>query len=285
MAKDYYQVLGVSRSASADDIKRAYHGLAKKYHPDLNQNNPSAEARLKEVNEAYEVLSNPQKRQNYDQFGDMDGNPFASGQWSGGGGRGAAGVNFDEILRDFFGGMGGSAPNTRRAPSRGRDIEHEVGVTLREVFEGGVRIVTKGERRIRVEIPANMTDGMRVRVRGEGEAGAAGAGDLFLIIRIEDDPAYERHGNDLTTDLRVDLFTAMLGGQATVSAPNGSALKLTVPAGTQSGRKMKLRGKGLPDGQGGFGDLYARVLIGVPEQLTDAQREQVEALRRALGLG
>ncbi len=283
MAKDYYQTLGVSRGASESDIKRAYHKLAKQYHPDLNKDNPNAESRFKEVNEAYEVLSDPQKRQNYDQFGDPDGNPFAGGM----GGRGGPQMDtadFEEILRGMFGGMNGSTGGFgfgRRAPSRGRDIEHEVGVSLREAYEGTTRIVTKGDRRIRADIPAGVTDGTRVRLKGEGEPGTTGPGDLYLVVRIEDDARFKRDGLDLTTDVRVDWYTAMTGGKVSVPTVTG-VVNVTVPAGTQSGRKLKLKGKGMPDGRGGYGDLYAHVLIGVPERLTDEQRRLAEALHRAL---
>jgi curved DNA-binding protein len=286
MAKDYYQTLGVSRGASESDIKRAYHKLAKQYHPDLNKDNPNAESRFKEVNEAYEVLSDPQKRQNYDQFGDPDGNPFAGGM----GGRGGPQMDtadFEEILRGMFGGMNGSTGGFgfgRRAPSRGRDIEHEVGVSLREAYEGTTRIVTKGDRRIRADIPAGVTDGTRVRLKGEGEPGTTGPGDLYLVVRIEDDARFKRDGLDLTTDVRVDWYTAMTGGKVSVPTVTG-VVNVTVPAGTQSGRKLKLKGKGMPDGRGGYGDLYAHVLIGVPERLTDEQRRLAEALHRALSQG
>ena len=282
MAKDYYQVLGVSKTAEAAEIKKAYHQLAKKYHPDLNKDNPQAESRFKDVNEAYEVLGDPQKRKMYDQFGSADGNPFANPM------RGAGGANgnpaqFDEMLRDMFGGMAGAQQNTgfgfnRRPPARGRDIEHSVGISLKEAYEGTSRLVTKESRRIRATIPAGVTEGSRIQIKGEGEAGAAGAGDLYLVIELEDDPVFERDGLDLITDVRLDVFTALLGGHATVPTVTGTA-QIKIAAGTQSGRKHKLKGKGMPDGKGGFGDLYARVLITVPEHINDEQRRIIEHLR------
>lgn len=282
MAKDYYQVLGVNKGAEAGDIKRAYHQLAKKYHPDLNKDNPQAEARFKEVNEAYEVLSDAQKRKMYDQFGSADGNPFAEAMRGNGG---AGSVQFEELLRDMFGGMAGAKTNRgfgfNQRPVRGRDIEHPVGVSLREAYEGTSRIVTKDNRRIRAEIPAGVTEGSRVQIKGEGEAGAAGSGDLYLIIEIEDDPTFDRDGLDLTTEVRVDVFTAMLGGQVTVPTVTGAA-QVKISPGTQSGRKLKLKGKGMPDGKGGFGDLYARVMLTIPESLTDDQRQLVERLRDSI---
>lgn len=286
MAKDYYQVLGVKKDADAAEIKRAYHQLAKKYHPDLNKDNPQAETRFKEVNEAYEVLGDAQKRQMYDQYGNTEGIPF--NPFDEGGRRSGPGVNsvqFEELLRDMFGGMAGA--NSGRGfgfnsrPVRGRDIEHPVSVTLREAYEGTTRIVTKDNRRIRATIPAGVTDGSRVQLKGEGEAGAAGAGDLYLVIEIEDDAVFERDGLDLITDVRVDAFTAMLGGQATVPTVTGAA-QVKISAGTQSGKKLKLKGKGMPDGKGGHGDLYARVMVTVPEHLTDEQRQAVERLRDSI---
>ncbi|MCU0464635.1 MAG: J domain-containing protein [Anaerolineae bacterium] len=282
MAQDYYQTLGVGRNASEDDIKRAYHKLAKEFHPDLNKDKPNAESRFKEVNEAYAVLSDADKRRNYDQFGSADGNPFA------GRGGGVPGDNyynpstvdpahFEDMLRDMFGGMGSGFG--RRAPSRGRDIEHPVEVSLREAYEGTTRIVTKGDRRIRADIPAGVSDGTRVRLKGEGEAGQAGTGDLYLVIEIEDDLQFERDGLDLTVDVKVDMFTALLGGEATVPTVTGTA-RVKVAAGTQSGRRLKLKGKGMPDGRGGHGDLYARVLVSVPENLTDEQRRAAESFRK-----
>jgi curved DNA-binding protein len=281
MAKDYYQVLGVSKTADAGDIKRAYHQLAKKYHPDLNKDNPQAETRFKEVNEAYEVLGDAQKRKMYDQFGSADGNPFADGM-RGGANAGVNSAQFEELLRDMFGGMSGANSGRgfgfNQRPVRGRDIEHPVGVTIKEAYEGTTRLVTKESRRIRANIPAGVTDGSRVQIKGEGEAGAAGTGDLYLVIEIEDDPVFDRDGLDLTTEVRVDAFTAMLGGHATVPTVTGAA-QVKISAGTQSGRKLKLKGKGMPDGKGSFGDLYARVMISVPEYLTDEQRQLVERLR------
>lgn len=283
MAKDYYQILGVSKTADAAEIKRAYHQLAKKYHPDLNKDNPQAEARFKEVNEAYEVLGDAQKRKMYDQFGSADGNPFAETMRGAGGSGGFGGAGFEDLMRDMFG-FGANSNSSARGfgfsqrPARGRDIEHPVGISLREAYEGTTRIVTKDNRRIRANIPAGVTDGGRVQIKGEGEAGTAGAGDLYLVIEIEDDPTFDRDGLDLITEIRIDVFTAMLGGQATVPTVTGAA-QVKISPSTQSGRKLKLKGKGLPDGKGGFGDLYARIMITVPEQLSDDQRKMVERLR------
>ncbi len=284
MAKDYYQVLGVSKTAEAAEIKKAYHQLAKKYHPDLNKDNPQAEARFKDVNEAYEVLGDAQKRKMYDQFGSTDGNPFADGMR---GGQNVNSAQFEELLNNMFGGMAGGQQgaktrgfgfNQQRQPVRGRDIEHPVAVSLREAYEGTTRLVTKESRRIRADIPAGVTEGSRVQIKGEGEAGSAGPGDLYLVIQLEDDSVFERDGLDLITDVRLDVFTALLGGHATVPTVTGTA-QIKIAAGTQSGRKHKLKGKGMPDGKGGFGDLYARVLITVPEHINDEQRRIIEHLR------
>jgi curved DNA-binding protein len=293
MAKDYYNILGVSRTADDAELKKAFHKKAKLVHPDVNKDDPTAEARFKELNEAYDTLSNPDKRRMYDQFGpdfermqqggpsQRGGNPFGAGNPFGGGAQSVDPSAFEDLMKEFFGSSGGGATRGRRraAPSKGSDIEHPVSVTLREAYEGTTRFITKDGRRIRAEIPAGVGEGTRVRLRGEGEPGSAGSGDLYLMIHIEDDVIFSREGDDLVTDVRVDMFTAMLGGKITVPTVTGSA-KVTLPAGSQSGRKMRLTGKGMPKGPGkGFGDLYARVMITVPESLTDEQRSAIEALQ------
>lgn len=311
MAKrDYYDVLGVSRSADEKEIKKAFHRQAKKYHPDINKNDPNAEARFKEVNEAYEVLTDKEKRPLYDQFGHdfekVQQGGFAGGYPGGMGNMGGAGgyqqtvdpEAFEDLLKSFFGGMGGDAspgagfggmggmggemPGRRsrgRRPPRGQDIEHPLSISLREAFEGTTRFITKGDRRIKADIPAGVSDGTKVRLRGEGEAGAQVPGDLFLVISVEPDPQFTRDGKDLTADVKVDVFTAMLGGKVTVPTVTGS-VTMTIPAGTSSGRKFRIPGKGMPaSGKDKAGDLFARAMVTVPERLTDEQRQMIERLR------
>ncbi len=296
MAKDYYKTLGVSRSASEKEIKQAFRKLAKKHHPDANPNDPSAEARFKELNEAYEVLGDKEKRQMYDQFGTA--NPQQA--WGGAGGArpGSSGpftytttnTDFGD-LGDIFGSLfgrqrGRSSTNANpfggAASIKGQDIEQRVNITLQEAYSGATRLITKGDRTVRVSIPAGAKTGTKVRLAGEGEPSFNGGqpGDLYLIVEVEPDNRFERDGDNLTTEVKVDMFTALLGGEAEVPTL-GRPITLKIPAGTQSGRKFRLSGKGMPVlGQTDkHGDLYARVLVTVPEHLTDTQRELVEQLR------
>lgn len=293
MAKDYYKILGVERGASESEIKKAFRRLAKEYHPDHNPDNPQAEARFKELNEAYEVLGDAKKRAQYDRFGSTF--PGGAGAGPGGAaGQGYTNVDFgdlSDLFGSLFGGRAGRASSTRTRTGGmgfdvpGRDLEQTVTINLNEAYTGTTRLITKGDRTIRVNIPAGATDGTRVRLSGEGEAGTGGAqaGDLYLIVQVEPNSTFERSGDDLTTDVKVDMFTAMLGGEITVPTL-GRPIKLKIPAGTQSGRKFRLSGKGMPKLKDStkHGNLYARILITVPEQLTDDQRTLVEQLRASL---
>ncbi len=301
MAKDYYKTLGVSRSATEKELKQAYRKLAKKYHPDANPDNPNAEAKFKEINEAYEVLSDKEKREMYDRFGTVNPQqvPWGAGANPSGGNGGytytSTNVDFGD-LGDIFGSLFGrqrggdartanvgspfSGANAR--PQRGQDIEQKVGITLQEAYLGATRLITKGERTVRVNIPAGAKTGTKVRLAGEGDAGfgSGAAGDLYLIIDVEPDSTFERDGDDLTVEVKVDMFTVLLGG--TVEVPTlGRPINLKIPAGTQAGRKFRLGGKGMPvlNQADKHGDLYARIVITVPESLTDEQRELVEQLK------
>lgn len=304
--KDYYKTLGVDKNATEKEIKQAFRKQAKQWHPDANQDNPNAEAKFKEVNEAYEVLSDATKRSTYDQFGSVNPQDFGFGGGANGGRYNTYTTNtedmgssgFGDIFEQFFGsasktrrGRGGASQNpfgdfggasTRQA---GQDIEQAVTISLKEAYSGGVRIVTKGDRKLRVNIPAGATDGTRIRLAGEGSPGYGGGanGDLFLVVQVEEDQQFKRSGDDLTVEVKVDMFTALLGGEVEVPTLD-RALKLRVPAGTQSGKRIRLKGKGMPNVKqhDQFGDLYARILITVPENLTDSQRELVENLREQL---
>jgi curved DNA-binding protein len=302
MAKDYYEVLGVGKDASEKEIKQAFRKLAKKLHPDTNPDNPQAEAKFKEINEAYEVLGDKEKREKYDRFGSayqqVGGVPNGTQYYSN-----ADMGDMGDIFESIFGGLGGSGRASRgrtRTTERsgggfpgfggfdvggaeaGRDIEQTVSISLQEAYTGTTRLITKGDRTVRVNIPAGAATGTKVRLAGEGEAGYGGgpAGDLFLIVQVETDPQFERKGDDLYTDIKVDMFTALLGG--TVEVPTlGRPLNLKIPAGMQSGRRLRLTGKGMPKlrQKDQYGDLYARVLITVPEHLNDEQRRLVEELK------
>lgn len=293
--KDYYKILGVQKTASEKEIKQAFRKLAKKYHPDANPNDPGAEAKFKEINEAYEVLSDEEKRKQYDQFG-TGFNPFANA----GNGTGGFYTNVDmregpwsDILESLFGGFGRgdqrtAGPGGFRTTTGnvdGRDYEQLVPISLQEAYTGTTRLVTKGDRKVKVNIPKGATNGTKVRLAGEGEAGIYGgrAGDLYLVVQVEPNPQFERQGDDLYTDVKVDAFTAMLGGVVEVPTLD-RPVKLKIPAGTSSGRRFRLAGKGMPvlRRANEYGDLYARVLVTVPEKLTDEQRKLVEQLRASI---
>lgn len=305
--KDYYQTLGLKRGATEKEVKQAFRRLAKQYHPDHNPDNPNAEARFKEINEAYEVLSDSEKRQMYDRFGTVTPGGFQPGAGgptpytyttSSGGGPDIGDTPFADILETLFGGRGnrGARGGTRgggpfgesmgmgRTP--GQDIEQPVRITLQEAYRGAVRIVTKGERKLKVNIPAGASDGTRVRLAGEGQPGFGGgiSGDLYLVVEVEPDANFKRNSDDLETEFKLDVFTAMLGGEAEIPTLD-RPIKLRVPAGTQSGRRFRLSGKGMPKVKqpDEFGDLYARALITIPESLTPEQKRLVEQLRAALG--
>lgn len=291
MSRDYYDVLGVNRNASDDEIKRAFRSKAKQFHPDANPDNPAAEARFKEVNEAYEILSDEEKRSAYNRFGEnwqhyqgFDGqNPF-----SGAGGH----VQVDDmsdIFETIFGGGGqrrrGGFRTQAAYPRAGDDIEQEVAISLREAYEGTKRIINKNGREITVQIPRGAASGTKVRLSGEGHSGFNGgsAGDLYLVVNVADDAQFERNDDDIHVDVKVDVFTAMLGGE--VEAPTlMRPVRMKIRPGTQTGQKLRLTGKGMPKlrQENAFGNLYARVMIIVPEHLDPAQRELAESLRDSL---
>ena len=292
MAKDYYDLLGVNKSASADEIKKAFRNQAKKYHPDTNPDNPDAEAKFKEANEAYEVLSDAEKRKQYDMFGSVGGN----GQGFGGANNGyyqqgnMNNIDLEDIIGSVFGGgfrsSGSSNPFGQQArPQRGQNIEQEVTISLNEAYHGTTRLLNKDGRQLTVNIPAGADNGTKVRLSGEGHPGRGGqSGDLFLIVSVDENSSkFTRSGDNLSVDFEVDAFTAMLGGKADVPIMGGS-VNLKIPAGTQSGRKFRLTGKGMPvlRKKGKNGDLYARVLITVPAKLNESQLELAEQLRDSL---
>ncbi len=305
MPKNYYDILGVPKTADEKDIKKAFRRLAKKYHPDANQNDPKAEEKFKELNEAYEVLSDPQKKEMYDRFGTANPQGFPGAGAPGGygthtytqnGGDGFAMGDLGSFFETILGGRGRTGSTTsggagfnpfgsRGGSMAGGDIEQPVTITLREAYQGATRIVTKGDRQLRVNIPAGATNGTKVRMSGEGEPGMGGGkpGDLYLIVSVEPDPNFTREGDNLTTDVKIDMFTALLGGEVEIPTLARS-VKLKVPAGTQSGRRFRIPGKGMPVMRqvDTYGDLFARVLITVPERLTDDQRALVEQLRDQL---
>jgi len=315
--RDYYATLGVGKTASDADIKRAYRKLARKYHPDLNPGDKTAEAKFKEVNEAHEVLGDPDKRRKYDELGanwrayeqapppGAGGwsPPFAGGQPGGGTYRTMTPEEMEELFGNqdpfsdffhtFFGGAGGrSTEQGRRGrsarPARGRDVESTVDLTLEEAFTGTTRRISIRHdghaRTVEVRIPAGAKDGARVRAAGEGGAAPPGgaAGDLFLSVRVLPHPRFERRGQDLYTRISVPITAAVLGGEVDVPTIAGGTLRLKVPELTGSGRVFRLRGHGMPTvgKPTERGDLYATAEVLVPTRLTTEQRKHYEALRK-----
>lgn len=288
MSRDYYDVLGVNRGASEDEIKQAYRQKAKQYHPDANPNNPSAEARFKEINEAYEVLRDDVKRAAYNHFGaNWQHYQAANGQNPFGHADGGASyTDMSDLFETIFGGgqRSGFRANAHYARD-GADIERDIDISLREAYEGARRIISKDGREIQVRIPRGAATGTKVRLAGEGHPGIGGgaAGDLYLVVHVAEDPQFKREDDDIHVDVSVDAFTAMLGGEVEVPTMT-RPVRMKVRPGAQSGQKLRLAGKGMPKlrHENAFGDLYARVMIKVPHPLDAAQIELAEVLRDSL---
>lgn len=285
--KDYYEILGVDRNATEAEIKKAYRKLARQYHPDINPGNKAAEARFKEINEAYEVLSDKEKRAKYDRFG-RDWQRYQEMPGFGGFGAGGFGAaDFADIFETLFGGGRGVRSNvTYRA--KGQDIEQPVDITLEEAFSGTQRTLQVQSangalRSITVKIPPGVDTGSRVRIAGEGAPGMGGGprGDLYLVINVLPHSRFERRGDDLYIRVPVDLYTMLLGGEVRVPAMGGRTVTLKVPAGTQNGKVMRVSGQGMPrlrDAQT-RGDLYVTLDVSLPTSLSPRERELVEQLR------
>lgn len=299
MARDYYDALGVSRTASTEELQRAYRTLARQYHPDVNRD-PGAEERFKEISEAYSVLSDPDTRKRYDRFGPDfrqipegyeayadaaraggRGSPFGSGSrvWVDSEGGGFGGIDFDDLLSGLFGSRGAAGPIP------GADQEAELELSVEEAYRGGRRRITlsgAGEpSSFDVNIPPGVTDGQRIRLGGKGgrASGGGATGDLYLVVRIMPHSRYRVSGRDILVDLPLTPWEAALGASVPVPTPGGEA-KVRVPAGSSTGRRLRLRGEGMPNPRGTPGDLYAEVKIMVPRTLTPRERELFEALRR-----
>jgi DnaJ-class molecular chaperone len=287
--KDYYQTVGVARNASADEIRAAYRKLALKYHPDRNPGDKQAEEKFKELNEAYQVLSDPQKRARYDQLGSAYSNYQRGGgtpggfdwsQYSSGGQQvnlndlfGNSG-GFSDFFSAIFGGMGSGMAGADFGTQRAPQYEQTVSVSLQEAYTGSTWALAGGERR--VKIPAGAKTGTKVRVTG----GAPDGSDLYLKVNVHADPNFERDGNNLSTTVTVDVFTALLGGEVEVPTMSGR-VKLTVPPGTQPEQKFRVAGRGMPtlkDPQV-KGDLLVRVKVQMPKTLSIRQKELLEQAR------
>ncbi|OLZ65268.1 molecular chaperone DnaJ [Streptomyces amritsarensis] len=304
MARDFYEVLGVSRTASQDEIQQAYRTLARKNHPDVNKD-PGAEERFKDLNEAYSALSDPKTRARYDRFGedfrkipeDFDervaagAGGFRARRTAGAGGPrvryatgfgddfGADGVDIEDLLGSIFG--AGAA----RGGVPGADQEAELPLTVEEAFKGGRRAVTLAgpagqPRRYEVNVPPGVTDGQRIRLAGEGGRGSGDApgGDLYLRVRVQPHPQFRLDGRDVHVQVPVTPWEAALGATVPVPTPGGGTAKVTVPAGSSSGRRLRLRGEGMPNPRGADGDLYAELRVVVPPTLGERERELFEEL-------
>jgi len=292
--RDYYSVLGVPRSASDNDIKKAYRKLARQYHPDINPGNKQAEARFKEINEAYDVLSDKTKREKYDRFGrDWQRYQQAEGQ-AGPYSYGGAGSNgdFSDFFDTLFGGASGSGRTARTGGASyqvpGQDLEQQVEITLEEAFTGTQRVVQfqnpGGQpRSITVKIPAGADTDSRIRVAGEGSAGigAARRGDLYLIIKVQPHTRFERQGDDLYVKAQVDLYSMLLGGETRVSVMGGKTVNLNIPAQTQNGKTFRISGQGMPRLRAPEtrGDLYVTLEVLLPGTMSPRERALFEELR------
>jgi curved DNA-binding protein len=291
--KDYYKVLGVSRGASASEIKGAYRKLAMQYHPDRNPGDKQAEERFKEMNEAYQVLSDPQKRNRYDQLGESysqwqeNGTPgnFNWGQWTNQ--PGAQEVNFDELFgegtfsdffRSIFGGMGAGQAVRSRSGRGVPAYQQPVSISLKEAYNGTTRTLQTGNRRVEVKLPAGARQGTKIRVPTAGPVGADGRpSDLYLILDVAEDPAFERDGNDLHTQATIDVFKAILGGEVEIRTLTGKVV-LTIPPGTQPDQVFRLAGRGMPllKEPGAKGDLYVLIKVQIPRELNAKQKSLLE---------
>ena len=288
--RDYYEVLGLKKGASADEIKRAYRKLAVKYHPDKNPGNKEAEERFKEINEAYAVLSDPQKKEQFDQFGSTNFHQRFSQEDI------FRGFNVDDMFRDqgfgtddIFSRIFGDAMRRQRGgrgrpAARGEDFSMELQVTFRDSYDGAekrVAFMRDGSREeLSVKVPAGIESGARLRVAGRGGPGRMGgpSGDLYLTVLVSADPLFQREVNDIVLNHEVRFSEAVLGGQIEVPTMQGTK-RIRIPAGIQSGTKVRLKGLGFPlMGGAGRGDMYVRVAVHVPEKLTARQRELVEQL-------
>ena len=311
--RDYYETLGVSKTANEDEIRSAFRKLARKYHPDVAKDKKTAEEKFKQINEAYEVLSDPEKRRKYDQLGENWNQPggfqpppqWGAGQPGGGFHRGSGenggvefefgGTGFSDFFEAFFGGgrgrsaFGGFGQRETMA-ERGSDVEADIMVTLEEALHGSTRQVSlrragsKKTETYQVRIPRGVREGQRIRLAGQGEASERGgkSGDLFLRVRLARHPDFSVEGSDLVHEVKISPWQAVLGDQLIVPTLEGNA-RLKLPSGTQGGQRFRLRERGLPGVSGQRGDLYVVVQIALPKKLTEREREIWEQLARLHG--
>lgn len=301
---DYYSILGISKTAGADEIKKAYRKLARKYHPDINPNNEEAKKKFQQINEANEVLSDPEKRKKYDEYGENWKNAeeyekarqyqsqhggFADFGSFGGfsGGSYSFGGDDDGGFSDFFESLFGSARSSGSRSARGfrgQDFTSELHLSQRDVYETHKRTITVNGKNLRITIPAGAADGQTIKLASQGGSGANGGpnGDLYITFVIAEDSRFKRVGDDLYTNADISLYIAVLGGEETVDTYTGK-VKLKIPAGTQNGTKVRLKGKGFPvyKQDGKFGDLIISYNIAIPVNLTAEQKELFEKLAKS----
>ena len=296
--KDYYDILGVKKTATEDEIKKSYRNLAKKHHPDRNKGNKEAENKFKEISEAYAVLSDKEKREQYDRLGReafAGGSPFgaggfdfsqfaeqfarAGGRARGGrrGGSGAGGGGFTDIFSDLFGGGGGAAYET--GPDRGSDVEAELTIDFRDAVLGTTLEITVNRSPIKVRIPEGVAEGQRIRLRGKGTPGAMGgpAGDLNVLIHVRSHPFFERRDDDISIDLPLTVGEAIRGAEVEVPTIRGP-VRAKIPAGTQGGQTFRISGKGVRKKGGGHGDHYYRVQVAVPKRVAPEAMDAVDKI-------
>lgn len=307
--KDYYKILGVEKSATPKDIKKAYRKLAAKYHPDKNAGDKNAEEKFKEINEANEVLSDPEKREKYDKLGaNWQAYEQAGGDWrqyanhsQNNGGQtfyyegdpseffGGGGSGFSSFFDMFFGGGGqqGFSGRSRRSQHgfSGGDIQAELPITLLESYQGSKRTFELSGQKLRITIKPGSYDGQQLKIKGKGQPGANGgkSGDLYIVLRVENDPRFQRKGNDLAINKTIDLYTALLGGKIEILTLTGS-VNMSVPKGTQSGKTLRLKGKGMPIyDSNSYGDLLVEIQVEIPKNLSKEEEELFKKLRQISG--
>jgi curved DNA-binding protein len=301
--KDYYQTLGVARGATQDEIKKAYRKLARQYHPDNNPGDKKSEAKFKEINEANEVLSDPDKRKKYNQLGSQwqqyqraGGDPrgFDWGQWTSTQGQSARGQqadlndlfgggDFSDFFTSIFGGAGTASRSRRRGPTRGQDLEQPIDISLQDAYHGATLSLQKDGQQLEVKVPSGVGTGSKIRMSGQGAAGREGGspGDLYLFVNVRPDPVFERDNTNLRATITIDLYTAILGGEVTVPTLTGN-VQLKIPAGTQPGQTIRLRGQGMPhlhDAKN-VGDLLIKINVSLPAKLSDEERRLFEQLKQ-----
>jgi len=288
---DYYKILGIDKNASQEDIKKAFKKLARKHHPDLNPNDPNAQQRFQEINEANEVLSDPEKRKKYDQYGEhwKHANEMEAQQRRGNSQSGfgkethwSSDGDFSDFFEELFGSRGTNR-NKQHITFRGQDYNAELHLSLRDAAETRKQVLNVNGKNIRITVPAGVADSQVIKLKGQGGPGMNGgpAGDLYITFVVAEDPVFKRRGDDLYVTTPLNLYTAILGGEQLVNTLNGQ-VKLNVPPGTQNNAKVRLKGKGFPKykQEGQYGDLIVTYSVEIPTHLTDKQKELFKEIQR-----